>query len=161
MLAEALAFQMRRLEAMQEASQALMALPRLGADVFERGQAEGLTVVARATWRGTLPELLRAYGALSRRRAKSTVFTIEETRLMSIEAAIERLDRMLGALGDWRPFLSLLPGGYGDGIERRSVTAATLVAALEMAKSGRLSIRQDGAFAPIFLRARTDRDQDA
>src|ERR671935_3123466 len=46
-LAAALAFQLQRLEAMQQAGKALMARPRLGQDFFRRGAPEAIRIVSR------------------------------------------------------------------------------------------------------------------
>src|SRR5437762_12048270 len=45
-MAAALAFQLQRLEAMQQAGLRLMARPQLGRDVFRRGAPEGLRLVS-------------------------------------------------------------------------------------------------------------------
>ena len=45
-----------------------------------------------------------------------------------------------------------------DPKRRRSATAASFAAALELAKAGRLDLRQDAAFQPIYLRARAGED---
>ena len=66
-LAAALAFQLQRLEAMQQAGVRLMAGPLLGRDVFPRGAPEGLPLVSRFAYDATLYDLLKAYGD-SRRR---------------------------------------------------------------------------------------------
>src|ERR687890_2419203 len=47
-LAQALAFQLQRLEAMQEVGAKLVERPRLGRDVFARGAPEGIQVVAKS-----------------------------------------------------------------------------------------------------------------
>ena len=46
-----------------------------------------------------------------------------------------------------------------DPKRRRSATAASFAAALELAKAGRLDLRQEAAFQPIYLRARSGEDQ--
>ena len=46
-----------------------------------------------------------------------------------------------------------LPEGWdGDPVRRRSATAATFAASLELVKEGHLEIRQTEIFAPIQLR---------
>ena len=47
---------------------------------------------------------------------------------------------------------SFLPEHIVDPLVRRSALAATLAASLEMARDGKLLIRQDDQFGPIFLR---------
>lgn len=61
-LAQDLAFRLRRLEAMREAADRLFDRPRLGLHVFARGAPEVTVVRAARTWKGSLYDLLAAYG---------------------------------------------------------------------------------------------------
>src|SRR3546814_5602584 len=54
---------------------------------------------------------------------------------------------------NWRTLASFLPSDLRSGIYRRSAVAATLSATLELAKSGRIRLKQDAAFGPLLLRA--------
>src|SRR5262249_49436227 len=70
-MAEALQFQLRRLEAMRNAAEALRKQPQLGREVFARGMPEGLKVQMNTSWQVTLYDLLRAYGDIELRRQHS------------------------------------------------------------------------------------------
>jgi segregation and condensation protein A len=72
--------------------------------------------------------------------------------VMTLEEAIERVGRMIGAALDWTFLESFLPSSQ-DPQFRRSALASSFVAALELARRGRLDIAQDEAFAPIKLKA--------
>ena len=98
-MADALQWQLRRLEAMQEAGVRLMARPQLGKDVFSRGQPEGAVVVRRAVWDVKLYDLLRAYGDQLRPKDADT-YQIQPMQFFSVEEAAERLGRMLGIAVD-------------------------------------------------------------
>jgi segregation and condensation protein A len=51
--------------------------------------------------------------------------------------------------------VSYLPDGWEkDPVRRRSATAATFAASLELAKEGRIELRQGNMFAPIQIRRR-------
>ncbi len=152
-MAAALAFQLRRLEAMREAGERLMARPRLGRDVFARGAPEGLAVERTTVIQLSLFELLRAYGE-HRRRVESASLRIPPTELYSIEEAIARLSELLGRMPDWATMASFLPSGIDEGLRGRSAVAATFVATLELVKAGQLELRQDRPFAPIWVRRR-------
>ncbi|MFV3075736.1 segregation and condensation protein A [Niveispirillum fermenti] len=155
MLAAALTLRLQRLEAMQGAAARLLAQPRLGRDRFGRGAPEDLPIFARHRHDLSLYDLLKAYGDISGRQARQSPFTIPVTDLYSIEEAVARLEAMLGRIPDWSFLSTLLPAGWrGDGVKARSLLASSFVAALELAKAGRLELRQDMAFAPIQLRAR-------
>jgi segregation and condensation protein A len=151
-MAAALAFQLRRLEAMQEAGARLMARPQLGRDVFARGAPEGLPVVSHIRWEVTLYDLLQAYGE-QRSRAGAQVLEIPAAELYSMDEALERLGALVGRLPDWRTLATFLPEGLRGGLLERSAVAATFAASLELVRSGRLQLRQDVAFGPIWLRS--------
>ncbi len=151
-MAAALAFQLRRLEAMREVGQELVHRPRLGLDMFARGAPEQLLPRPATEWQANLYELLTAYAERRRRRAAGTLH-IELSDLYSVESALRRLEAMFGRLPRWTALLSLLPPGL-SGLAKRSATAAHFVAVLELVRQGRLNVRQEGgAFGPIWLRA--------
>jgi segregation and condensation protein A len=151
-IAAALGHRLKLLEAMQTAGSRLMARPRLGHDVFLRGAPEGLATVAVPVWQLGLYELLRAYGD-GRRRSTAAVLAIEPSVFHSMDDALKRLARFLGRVPDWRELTRFLPDEPGGEQMRRSALAATFAAALELARDGRVELRQDRAFGPIYLRS--------
>jgi segregation and condensation protein A len=151
-LAEALSHRLRLLEAMQRAGAALMTRPQLGRDVFIRGAPEGFDTIDRSVFELSLYDLLKAYGD-SHRRLRGQVLTIAPSIYQSLADALERLEQFVGQVPDWRELVTFLPAEWLDGGSRRSVLAATFAATLELAKSGRLELRQDRVFGPIYLRS--------
>ena len=154
-MADALQWQLRRLEAMQEVGVRLMARPQLGKDVFARGQPEGAVVVRRAVWDVKLYDLLRAYGDQLKPKDAET-YRIEPMQFFSVEEAAERLGRMLGIAIDWQSLEAFLPAGLTDPLRRRSAVASTFVAGLQLAKDSSIELRQTERFGPIYLRKRTE-----
>src|SRR5712671_6049033 len=154
-MADALQWQLRRLEAMQEAGVRLMARPQLGKDIFSRGQPEGVIVVRRAVWDVKLYDLLAAYGHPLRPKDADT-YQIEPMQFFSVEEAADRLGRMLGIAIDWQSLEAFLPAGLTDPTRRRSALAATFVAGLQLAKEGSVELRQAERFGPIHLRKRSE-----
>ena len=159
-MADALAFQLRRLQSMQQASQKLLALPRLGRDVFMRGDPDPIVIERRSTFVLSLFDLLAVYGQhLTRHDTKQ--YTIEPFLLHSVEQAIERLSEMVGRIPGWTLLSQFLPSydasEAGSGEQRRlvgrSALAATFGASLELAKRGIVKIRQDANFEPIYIRS--------
>src|SRR5215471_14310229 len=138
-------------EAMQRAGAQLMALPGLGRDFFVRGEPERVQVVARPVYRLTLYELLKAYGAQAAERQPS-LLRIPPHDLYSMDDALHRIGGMLGHTPDWHSLFHFLPPGMHDGLRRRAALAATFAASLELVRSGRAELRQDGTFGPIYLR---------
>jgi len=157
-LAEALRFQLLRLEAMQEAGEKLMARPRLGEDIFARGRPENLGARFRAVYDVTLYDLLRAY-ADHKIREQDDTLTIAATNLYAVEDAVERLRAFVGRVPQWRTLFSFLPEHLRGSLLIRSAVASTFVASLQLVKDGQASIRQDGTFGPIWLRS-NDQDVD-
>lgn len=157
-MAARLAFQLRRLEAMRKAAEDLLALPRLGINVFPRGMPEGVRVKRTADWQANLYDLLQAY-TRQRVAAVDRTYKVVPPKVFSIEEARLRLERILGAIPDWVDFRSLAPS---DGIDapRQSVLASAFNAALEFAKAGRLDIRQLGPFQPIYVRSKSAGEHD-
>lgn len=153
-LAAALAFQLQRLEAMREAGAKLMSRPRLGRDVFARGAPEGLEVEKTAVYHLSLYDILKAYGQHKRRQEGSTLM-IRPLDLYSLDEALARLTELLGTLPDWTTLSSFLPERSDGSLLGRSALAAHFAASLELVKSGKIELRQDGAFGPIWLRRTT------
>ncbi len=151
-MAEALRFQMRRLEAMQEAGKKLFELPRRGMDFWGRGAPEGLPTTYRAVYDVTLYDLLRAY-ARQHREKNVTALEIEPFDLFSIDEAIHRLKEILPGVPDWTELKAFLPKDIRQPLLRRSAISTTLIAVLELVKQGKADLRQDGgAYSPIFLK---------
>jgi segregation and condensation protein A len=151
-MAAQLAFQLQRLEAMQQAGVQLMARPLLGRDIFARGAPEGLRLVSRIVWDVTLYDLLKAYGE-QRTRSEPGVLEIRAAELYSMDEALERLSALVGRLPDWQTLMSFLPPNLRGGMVERSALAATFAASLELVRSGRLQLRQDVTFGPIWVKS--------
>ena len=141
---------LQRLDAMREAGARLMGRDRLGRDVFVRGAPEGLRLVRKSAWQARPFDLFAAYGTV---KARSTppLHVIHPRSVMTLEEALERVGYMLGTRLDWTQLEAFLPA-TDDPQFRRSALASSFVAALELARRGRVDIAQDEAFAPILLR---------
>ena len=149
----ALRLQMRlqRLDAMREAGARLLGRDRVGRDVFVRGAPEGLRLVRKADWQVRDFDLFAAYGAV-RARTQPAMHVVHPRAVMTLEEALDRVSRMIGAALDWTMLESFLPSTQ-DPQFRRSSLASSFLAALELARRGKLDIAQDEPFAPIKLRA--------
>jgi segregation and condensation protein A len=64
------------------------------------------------------------------------------------------LERLVGIMDDWGTFDVWLAQYLVDPNLRRSVTASSFTASLELAREGVVELRQDGAFRPIYLKRR-------
>ncbi len=152
-MAMALAFQLKRLEAMQEAGARLMARDKLGQDFFARGVPEKFKTSHTTIFDVTLFDLLKAYASQSNRVKGDGTLHIEAWDLHSVDDALDRLHQIVGKLPDWSTLARFLPAGLRKGLPYRSAVASTFAASLEMAREGKLRIRQDSVFGQIFLRS--------
>jgi segregation and condensation protein A len=160
-MAAALAFQLQRLAAMQKAGQALLALPQLNRDFFRRGEPEPVRLIQVPVYNLTLYELLKAYGTHPGRKREG-ILHIEPLRLFSMDDALHRIGDLIGHKLDWTILRDFLPQDVQyNPLQRRAALAATFAASLELARSGRVQLRQDGTFGPIYLKPGIPRDWDA
>lgn len=150
-MAAALQFRLKRLEAMRNASAALMNRSRLGRDVFARGAPEPVTETRRKNWDVSLYELLKAY-AVQRERAIPNDYTPIKRNVWSLQDAHDILLRMIGPAADWVPLHSYLSGYLKVTEERATVLASSFSASLELARQGQLELRQSTTFGPLLVR---------
>jgi segregation and condensation protein A len=153
-MATRLRWRLQRLDAMRAASTRLMGRERLGRDVFGRGDPEPVNVVKLRTYKDSLYDLLTAYATERVRKVGGGVYRPALPVVLQIEEARERLERMLGRIGDWSALTRLLPFEWSGGTRRRSAVASMLLACLELARDGRIELQQTQAFADIFVRDR-------
>lgn len=150
-LALRLQLRLERLNAMREAGARLVARDRLGRDVFLRGLPEGLRVVRKGRYEAEIYDLIAAYGRISA-RTRPVMHVVAVRDVMTLEEAIERVSALIGTRIEWSTIETFLPDG-ASGTYRKSALASSFVAALELARQGRLELRQKSAFAPLYLKA--------
>ena len=148
----ALRLQMRlqRLDAMREAGARLLGRDRLGRDTFQRGAPEGLRLVRKSAWQVTAFDLFAAYGAV-KARSEPPMHVVHARHVMTLDEAIERVSQMLGMAIDWVSLEAFLPS-TDDPQLRKSALASSFLAALELARRGRVELDQEEAFAPLRLK---------
>ncbi|NVK34814.1 MAG: segregation/condensation protein A [Rhodobacteraceae bacterium] len=156
-LAAALAFRLQRLEAMRAASQRLMALNRVGRELFHRGMPETVSDERNNIWSATVYELLSAYATQRQRHAVTSVH-VRQRNVWSLQEARELLVRLVGRIGEWAPINSYLEQYLCDPKDWATVVASTFSASLEMVREGKVELRQSEPFAPMYIRARNTSD---
>jgi segregation and condensation protein A len=156
-MADALAFQMRRLEAFRRAAGILMRRPQLG-DAFHLCLHPPTDAPAEFVIQPSLFDLLQAYAAHLKRQQGHQPLEIRTSSMMTVEAALKRLRETLVATPSWAALVRFLPEGTlerlrdGD-LDARGNLAATFAASLEMVREGEAKMRQNKPFGPIYLRA--------
>ncbi|WOI10402.1 ScpA family protein [Thalassospira lucentensis] len=153
-MAELLAFQLKRLEAMKAAGERLLERPNLGRDFFGRGDPEEVRVTTASVYDASLYDLLKAYAQIML-TSESKTLEIEAFDLYAMDDAIRRLRDLFGrrVVPTWTKLLEFMPHGLGTPLKARSALAAHFVASLEMCRDGELEISQEQVFGPIMLRS--------
>jgi segregation and condensation protein A len=155
-LAAVLQFRLKRLEAMRDAAARLVNRNRLGRDVFARGMPELVIVEKRNEWSATLYDLLTAYAVQRQRQAIDRV-KIAKRSVWSLKEARDILTRLVGELCDWTALDQFLIQYLVSPGDRATAIASSFAASLELIREGTLEARQEGAFAPLYLRGRQAR----
>jgi segregation and condensation protein A len=152
-LALRLQLRLERLNAMRESGARLMARDRLGRDVFWRGTPEGLRTIRKAKWDARIFDLIQAYGTVQA-RSEPPMHIVARRAVLSLEEAIARVSKLVGSIVDWTVIERFLPD-TDDPQFRKSALASSFVAMLELAKQGRVALRQDEAFSQLYIRGVT------
>ena len=158
-LAAHLAFQLERLQAMRDRAARIMARDQLGKDRFRRGLPEQVETARKLTYSASLLDLMQAY-ARTRTRDDFRPFVLDRESIFTMEQALDRMRGMIGFSGDWVDISTFIPDGWRrDPRKRRSATASTFAASLELVKAGKATLRQSDTFAPIHLKPRGPDDR--
>jgi segregation and condensation protein A len=156
-LAAHLAFQLERLQAMRDVAAKLMARNQLGRDFFARGITQQVERVRKVEYTATLLDLMQGYARI-RTKDEFRPFVMDRDAVFTMEQALERMRGLIGFAGTWTAISSYMPEGWdADPVKWRSATASTFAASLELAKEGKVELRQSDTFAPIELRRRDGR----
>lgn len=163
-LAASLQFRLKRLEAMRDAAAALVNRNRLGRDVFPRGMPEVVMVDRASQFSATLYDLLTAYASQRQRQAVTNV-QIAKRAVWSLKEARVALARLMGRIEDWVSLDRFLIDYALSPQERASALASSFAASLELVREGKLEVRQNAPFEPIYMRAKPglsefDEDED-
>ncbi len=150
-LAEALTERLKRLALMQKAGESFTQGPRLGQDVFPRGFSDAPPADCKVVWLADYTQLLQAYAGQRSRQELARV-TLKTRPVWSLVEAREALERLTGLNLDWFRFDLALLAELNDPERRVSALASGFTATLELAREGVLEMRQEQAFAPIYLR---------
>jgi segregation and condensation protein A len=152
-LAAALAARLRHLEAIRTAAGQLVNRPRMGRDMFTRGAPEGMSVIRHSNWQASLFDLLTAYASQRQTQALSRV-TLKKRMVWSLAEARVALERLAGKISEWTTMDHFLIEYCVAPELRRTARASCFASSLELVREGVIEIRQDRAFAPIWMKNR-------
>jgi segregation and condensation protein A len=154
-LAAALAQKLRRLEAIRAAAEDLSNRPRLGRDMFLRGEPEGISIIRHSQFQASLFELLQSYAQQRQRQVLSRV-TLRQRVVWTMAEAREALERLAGHSFEWTVLDSYIERYMTTPQMRRTVRASSFSASLELVREGKILLRQDAAFSPIWIKGRNE-----
>ena len=151
--AEALRRQLIERSRMRAAANWLERRPQLGINVFARGTPDPGSTDA-STIGGDITDLLRAcLLALRVPEQQQAAYRLPPPTPWPMADAIARMRRRLASLPEGGPLQLFLPeiehDAVADQTYRRAAVASTLVAGLELARDGELTLQQEQQWLPI------------
>ena len=150
-ISKELKIRLLRLQAMQKASEQLMILPKLGENRFVRGENNSNIDIIKYEYEPNLYQLLIAYGQINN-SSKNIELTIENSKLYSVQEAMERLAKLIKTSSKWVELKEFLPEKLNDKLNDNSAISSYFLASLELANKGDLKIRQENPFETIWMR---------
>ena len=150
-ISKELKIRLLRLQAMQKASEQLMIMPKLGENRFVRGEDNSNIDIIKYEYEPNLYQLLIAYGRINN-SSKNIELTIENSKLYSVQEAMERLAKLIKTSSKWVELKEFLPEKLNDKLNDNSAISSYFLASLELANKGDLKIRQENPFETIWMR---------
>jgi segregation and condensation protein A len=162
-MADALALRLQRLDAVRKASNELWRQPMKNVHLFPTGQPKAIDVQGQAPWTAELFDLIEAYAAIQTRKLDKRI-TVARRDVWSLADARALVERALGDLAQWTPFdvvltaQAALKAGFSS-TSRAGMKASAFAASLELVREGQAELRQDNAFAPLYVRSAAGEDE--
>lgn len=151
-LVQDLAERLQKLELIRKMGEVLSERLAQGQESLPRGAAEAVIVERRNAWDVSLHDLVAAYA--ERRQATTRAhYHLVARKTLSIPDARAILERLIGKYADWCPLEVLMAAIAPQQADRRSACASSFAATLELAREGHITIRQEAAFKPLYLKA--------
>ena len=150
-ISKELKIRLLRLQAMQKASEQLMIMPKLGENRFVRGEDNSNIDIIKYEYEANLYQLLIAYGQINN-SSKNIELTIENSKLYSVQDAMERLAKLIKTSSKWVKLKDFLPDKLNDKLNDNSAISSYFLASLELANKGDLKIRQENPFETIWMK---------
>ena len=150
-ISKELKIRLLRLQAMQKASEQLMIMPKLGENRFVRGEDNSNIDIIKYEYEPNLYQLLIAYGQINN-SSKNIELTIENSKLYSVQEAMERLTKLIKTSSKWVELKEFLPEKLNNKLNDNSAISSYFLASLELANKGDLKIRQENPFETIWMR---------
>jgi segregation and condensation protein A len=128
--------------------------------VVPRGTPEAIDIPTAPAFQATLYDLLSAYARQTQKHARAHV-RMKPREVWSLADAREALTRLIGRMADWTDLDAWLIAFGVEPKMRRSARASSFSASLELVREGLIELRQEEAFAPLYMRAVVAAPDDA
>lgn len=150
-IAARLADKLQRLESIRKLGDMLRSRLSEMQESHARGAGEAVIVERQLSWEVSLSELISAYADLRRVHAQSR-YRIGARTSVPIPEARNFVEGELAQCHDWAAFDAMIARMAASRTAPRSARASAFAASLELVRDGRADIRQEAAFAALFLR---------
>lgn len=142
LLSELLRLQILKLETFQKLSKSIFSRKQLGRDFFSRGEREIFSKKIKYKYDLNLFELTKIYSEIVKKE-NSDILKISESKLFTVEKAINYLIKMIPDLKNWKDISLFIPEKINNYLEYKSAYASYFVASLELTREGKILLKQN------------------
>ena len=150
-IAEKLKIQLKKLELIRLLSDSLLKKKKLGVDVFLRGQPGGIRPKYSSKYTASLYEILKSYSVFTSRKNFLKI-NIIKLPVLTTEQGLETIKSFFGNLKNWVNISDLVPKNFKTKNYIRTGIAGIFSASLELAREGKLQIKQSQLFDKIYIK---------
>ena len=84
--------------------------------------------------------------------SNNIALTIESSKLISVQEAIERLSDLIKKTTQWIDLKQFLPETIDDTLNKKNSISSHFLASLELANKGEIKIKQENPFGTIWMK---------
>ena len=153
-LPELLAFNLKRLKAMREMSYKLFMRDLLNSKRFLKGQILDKAIILETEYYCNKNSLLICFANVFNRKGKQNI-EVNYGNYYTIDRALEKIKNFYKNFRTWFSISEILPKTKEIGKEKKSLKIAfvtTIAASLELAKRGKILLKQDKENGKILMR---------
>jgi len=151
-VAEKLKIQLKKLELIRLLSDQMLKRKRLGKDIFMRGIRGKIKSIYNTKYSLTMFEIFKSYSSIIMSREFQRM-NIPKLPVFTSEEGIKRIKEFFGKLNNWKNINELLPINFSKSKNfKRTSKAGIFAGSLELAKEGKILIKQENLFDDIFVK---------
>ena len=125
---------------------------RLGKDIFMRGIRGKIKSIYNTKYSLTMFEIFKSYSSIIMSREFQRM-NIPKLPVFTSEEGIKRIKEFFGKLSNWKNINELLPINFSKSKNfKRTSKAGIFAGSLELAKEGKILIKQENLFDDIFVK---------